>query len=214
MSNLSATAPLPRVRLLIALGVGALEFVTVLLGIQDATAAAPGGLLSGPGAFLASLISSASAGALTTWLQFFGWSCVLGFVFGLIGVVRRKKRWFIPLLWIAALVGSSAATFLITTLQSWLGSASPGRWDGANTWYPPFWDAAAFWAATMAVGVLLLLTLPSYVRGLWRWNNGGVIGQDGFWFQVPMFTAAFAIGSIPFAISWAALLFTIGLFHR
>lgn len=43
-------------------------------------------------------------------------------------------------------------TFAVDAVGDWLGSASPGVWDGAHTWSPPFWDAAAFWGVSAMVG--------------------------------------------------------------
>jgi hypothetical protein len=170
---------------------GSVVFVVVLLGVIQATGAPPGGVLTGRGAFFASLVSHAVTGALVTWLQFFCLGGCLGFVFALVGAFRRRRSWATPLLSIAAVVGAIIGIFAIEKLEDWLGSVSPGVWDG-TTWQPPFWDAAALWGMVATVGTLLLVTAPDFVRGLWRWSNGGSFGNGVVWFQIPLYVIATA----------------------
>ena len=176
---------------------GSVVFVLVLFGVIEATGAPPGGILGG--AFIASVVSHALAGAVTTWLVFFGWSGCLAFVFALVGVFRRKRPWFIPLLWIVIVAGTQIGISGVFAVLNWLGSASPGVWDGAHTWSPPFWDAAAEWGASAMVGTVLLVTVPDFIRGLWQWSNGGSFGDGIVWFWVPLYSAAL----IPLIIAWA-----------
>ena len=189
--------------------VGSAVFVVVLFGAIEATGAAPGGVLTGRGAFLASVVSHALSGALTTWLFFFGCSGFLAFVFALVGAFRRRRPWFTPLLWIALVVGAQIGILAIGAVQSWLGSASPGVYDGAHTWSPPFWDAAAYWGANAVVGTVLLVTAPVFVRGLWQWSNGGSFGDGMVWLRVPVYSVALALLSFPFVIMWAAASFVL-----
>ena len=127
----------------------------------------------------------------------------------------RRRPWFTPLLWVAVHVGATIGIGALDAVGNWLGSASPGVWDGAGTWSPPFWDAAAFWRANAMVGTVLLVTAPDFARGLWRWSNGGSFGDSAVWFWVPLSWIALPIASIPFVIAWAvmsvALLFSLAL---
>ena len=193
--------------------VGLVVFVGVLSGAIEATGAAPGGVLTGRGALPASIVSHALIGALTTWLVFFGWSGCLAFVFALVGAFRRSRPWFAPLLWIALVVVAPIGILAIEAMQSWLGSASPGVWDGAHTWSPPFWDAAAYWGANAMVGTILLVTAPVFARGLWQWSNGGSLGDGVVWLLVPVYSVALALASTPFVIAWAAMSFMLSLFR-
>jgi hypothetical protein len=110
-----------------------------------------------------------------------------------------------PLLWIAIAVAATYAPVPVNALQNWLGSASPGIWDGAHTWSPPFWDAAAFWGASAMIATLLLATAPEFARGLWQWSNTGSFGLGIVWFHIPLYSVAVGIGLVPFVIAWAAL---------
>lgn len=96
-------------------------------------------------------------------------------------------------------------TFAVDAVGDWLGSASPGVWDGAHTWSPPFWDAAAFWGVSAMVGTALLVTAPDFIRGLWQWSNGGTFGDSVTWFMVPLFSVHIAAGFIPIVIAWFVL---------
>src|SRR5437867_8565583 len=192
--------------------VGLVVFVGVLSGAIEATGAAPGGVLTGRGALPASIVSHALIGALTTWLVFFGWSGCLAFVLALAGVFRHRLPWFTPLLWIALAVGAEIGHFAILAVHNWLGSVSPGVWDGAHTWYPPFWDAAAFWGASAVVGTVLLVTAPVFVRALWNWSNGGSFGDGVVWLRVPVYSVALALATAPLVIIWAVISSLLTLF--
>jgi|SRR5215471_3184496 len=183
--------------------VGSIVFLAVLSGTLRATGAAPGGILTGRWAFVASIVSHALSGGLRTWLILFGWSGFAAIIFALVGAIRRKRSWYAPLLWTVSIVLAAAVSRAIEAIQDRLGSASPGVWDGAQTWSPPFWDAGAFWGATAVVGTFLLVTAPLYIKGLWRWSNGGSFGDGLVWFRVPVYTAYLALASMPFVIVWA-----------
>ena len=194
--------------------VGSVVFVGVLSGALHATGAAPGGILTGRGAFLAAIVSHALSGALTAWLLFFGWSGCLAFVFALVGAFRRRRPWFVPLLWIALALGAQIGLFAIAAVGNWLGSASPGVWDGAHTWSPPFWDAAAFWGSSALLGTALLLTAPVFVRKLWRWNNGASFGDGMVWLLVPVYCIIIAFVFVPLVIMGAVMSYILSLFGR
>lgn len=199
-------------QVVLSIVVGSVAFVGVLSGAIQATGAAPGGVLTGRGAFLSAVVSHALSGALTAWLVFFGWSGCLAFVFALVGAFRRRRPWFAPLLWIALVIGAQIGLFAIDAVGNWLGSASPGVWDGAHTWSPPFWDAAAFWGSSAVVGTVLLLTSPVFVRRLWQWSNGASFGDGMVWLLVPVYSVVIALASTPLVIMWAVTSFVLSRF--
>jgi hypothetical protein len=189
---------------------GLAVFVAVSFGVIRATGAPPGGVLGG--AFFASLLAHAAHGVLDTWLLVIGWIGCLGFIFAFVGAFRHRRSWATLLLWIGVVIGAQVANIAFGALSEWLGSASPGVWDGADTWSPPYWDAGAYWGASAAALTFLLVTAADFVRGLWRWSNGGSFSKATVWFWLPLYSGgilAFGalIGGCILLSTWLATLF-------
>lgn len=211
----SPAAPsIARWQLALAAGAGLVYFMAVLTGAIEATGAPPGGVLSGTWAKLASVAMHALAGGLTTWLIAFGWSAQLALLITVVGLVRGRGRWVGLAIWIGVLIGTKLAITAIPLVMDWLGSASPGTWDGARTWFPPFWDAAAYWGASAFTGVLLFVTLPTYLKGVWAWSHRRPFGRGPVWFTALAYSSGIAAFLLPWAVSWALLIAVVSAFRH
>lgn len=136
-----------------------LVFFLVLSGLLGATAGGPG-VLGGPVGAVISFGLHALWGASAAVFALMQWLGLFVLLLGLLGVLRRRARWYVPLLGIGAVLGSGALDSLRSLAAEWLGSASP-------------WDAAPFWSTLAASFVSVGSRMPIWVREIWIWSNSG-----------------------------------------
>jgi hypothetical protein len=137
--------------------------VLVLNGTIEATGAYPGGTLQNLGLFgkIVALVLHAYAGVslgLAQWLApFLGLFLLL---FGIVGVVRRRCSWYMPLLgplvWVVAYVLQALAT----AATDWAGS----QWMN--------WDGAVMFGMLVGTSLTAFGLIPLSGTLAWRWCNG------------------------------------------
>jgi hypothetical protein len=150
-----------------------LVFLLVLTGTVEATGAPPGGVLRGPlGAVLAFGLH-ALWGVLAAVCQVVGWLALFLTVFGLLGAVRRRGRWYIGPLGVLVWIGAAVAFATYRQVADWLGSVSSS-------------DAAPLWAAFVGAYISMGGRLPLWGSEVWKWTNshGGTVARMSYFRRV------------------------------
>jgi hypothetical protein len=114
-----------------------------------------GGFFGGMAAFAAAWLFGATMGLVPV----LSWSALFLIVFGLVGAIRHKARWYVAPLGLLGLVGAQIIQPLLQALINYLGSVS-------------VWDVAAFWAALVGAGTFAMGQIPLHGVRIWRWCNG------------------------------------------
>lgn len=142
-------------------------FPLVFFGWVQATGAPPGGFLSGRIGEIFAFVSHALAGTMMGAINALSWPVSLLVLFGLIGTLRLRARWYSVPVGLAAWGGLAVLYFLIEAVGNWLGSVNMVA------------DGAIYWATSMGVWISLMGRLPLWTMDIWRWTN--VRGRRGLY---------------------------------
>jgi hypothetical protein len=153
---------------------GIIALLLVGFGLmEEVTGAPPGGVLRG---FLGGLLAvafHAVGGAASALLGGLPWIGLFLLLFGFVGVVRRRCKWYVPLLGMVAIPAALVGDSLLKGTLEWLGSVSR-------------WDAAAKYSGTVATIVFVFGSLPLWGVQIWRSCNRGPEVSIGEFYEHPV----------------------------